>query len=123
METLDNMIERAYNMKLAMEELDRGFKLLKEKIDSEMTNLGENKHLTSDGKLTASITESKKYKYNNEAKMIEILEALGYDSYIDKKISATRFNPLLKGNVKQLTESLDGLYTETISTSLTLKEN
>lgn len=117
--SLSTLIE-TYKDVLAKEEaLKKSKEELKTSIVEEMRKCGFNKYETSLG-TTAAIADKTTVKYNDEAKIIKYLKEHNLSKYVVEKVDATAFNKELK-NSKSLTESLNTLYTTSMSVTLTVK--
>lgn len=122
MKTIDEQIKKYLELNAQKEALETQMAEIKSAITASLANetLEGATYTTEDN--TASVTKSVKenVKYTDETAMISILESKGLNQFVTKKVVTTALNKeLKKGGV--ITEALKGLYTSTVSESLTIK--
>jgi uncharacterized NAD-dependent epimerase/dehydratase family protein len=122
MKTIDEQIKKYLELNAQKEALEKEMSDIKSVITAELVKetLEGATYTTEDN--TASVTKSVKenVKYTDETAMISILESKGLNQFVTKKVVTTALNKeLKKGGV--ITEALKGLYTSSISESLTIK--
>lgn len=117
--TTNEMIKKYYDLQKLVEEYKTEMETLKGEIISDMESKDLNKTVTEEG-ITAQIVNKETFKYNDEIGMIKYLKEQGLNQFIQEKINTTLFNKELKKS-GVLTESLNPMFTKTITKSFSVK--
>ena len=122
MKTIDEQIKKYLEINAQKEALEAQMAEIKTAITTalEGESLEGATYTTEDGNATVTKSVKENFKYSDETAMISILESKGLNQFVTKKVVTTALNKeLKKGGV--ITESLKGLYTSSVSESLTIK--
>lgn len=116
--TLNENLERYYQLQKEIEEREAEMKSLKEVIVAEMEKEGIKSQNT--GTVEGKIIDKLSFKYNDEVAMINYLRAHRLNDFISTKVNTTAMNKELKAK-GVLFEELKPYYCSTKSTTLSVK--
>ena len=116
--TLNENLERYYQLQKEVEEREEEMKFLKEQIVTEM----KTQNITSQntGTVEGKLVDKQTFKYNDELAMITYLREHKLENFINSKVNTTMMNKELKAK-GVLFEDLKPYYTENNSSSLSVK--
>ena len=122
MKTIDEQIKKYLELNAQKEALEAQMTEVKNAITMSLANetLEGATYTTEDGNATVTKSVKENIKYSDETAMIAILESKGLNQFVTKKVVTTALNKELKKS-GVITEALKGLYTSSISESLTIK--
>jgi len=122
MKTIDEQIKKYLELNAQKEALEAQMTEVKNAITSSLASekLEGATYTTEDGNVTVTKSVKENIKYSDETAMIAILESKGLNQFVTKKVVTTALNKELKKS-GVITEALKGLYTSSISESLTIK--
>lgn len=116
--TLNENLEKYYQLQKEVEEREDEMKSLKEAIISEMEKEGIKDKDT--GHVEGKIIDKTSFKYNDEVAIITYLRSKGLNNFITTKVNTSAMNKELKGK-GVLYEDLKPYCEETTSTTLSVK--
>lgn len=116
--TLNENLERYYQLQKEVEEREEEMKALKEAIVKEMEIAGITSQNT--GLVEGKLINKTSFKYNDETAILNYLRSHRLNNYISTKINTTTINKELK-NKGALYEDLKSYCTENSSTTLSVK--
>ena len=116
--SLNENLERYYQLQNEMSKIDEEMKSLKEEIVKEMEVLGVNSQNT--GLVEGKIVNKQTFKYTDEVAIINYLRSHRLNNFISTKVNTTSMNKELK-NKGALYEDLKSYCTENNSITLSVK--
>ena len=116
--TLNENLERYYQLQKEVEEREEEMKSLKESIVKEMELEGVTSQNT--GKVEGKIINKISFKYTDEVAILSYLRSHRLNSFISNKVNTSAMNKELKGK-GVLYEDLKPYCEETTSTTLSVK--
>ena len=122
MKTIDEQIKKYLELNAQKEALEAQMTEVKNAITASLASetLDGATYTTEDDSATVTRSVKENFKYSDETAMIDILESKGLNQFVTKKVVTTALNKELKKS-GVITEALKGLYTSTVSESLTIK--
>ena len=116
--TLNENLERYYQLQKEIEEREEEMKSLKEEIVAEMQKEGLKSQDT--GLVEGKIIDKVSFKYNDEVAILNYLRTHRLNNFISNKVNTTAMNKELK-NKGALYEDLKSYCTENTSITLSVK--
>lgn len=117
---IKGLIEKYLQEKNKLEEQQKVVDTLNEQIKL-ILNESENKKY-EDEEVGASLVESIRYTYKDEAGIINFLKTNNLNKYIKESIDSKELNKALREESEFLNEGLKGKFTKTITKSLKAEE-
>ena len=116
--TLNEKLERYYQLQKEIEEREEEMKSLKEEIIKEMEI--EDISSQNTGVVEGKIINKTSFKYNDEVAMINYLKEKGLESFVNSKVNTSNMNKELKKK-GSLYEDLKPYVLETSTSTLSVK--